>query len=1134
MVSRPSASSPHVNATVMASAGTGKTWLLVTRLVRLLMEGVRPDAILAITFTRKAAAEMQNRLAERLFRLASASENNLDEYLREMAIDIDDQSRDRARRLYEELLRSQHIVKTTTFHAFCQDVLRRFPLEADVIPGFELEESTGELLTEAKNILISEATADPEGDTAKKLEILLEWCGGQVNMLHALDSFLSHRSDWWAFTEGKTDPVNHVISILTKQLGVEPDATPVNDFFNPQMEEALATFSQLLALHKTRTNEKHLANLESSTSTTLTAEERLEIITTVFLTQKGEPIKRKPSASQKKSMGEKGENSFLELHNSISQRLITTKEQLACQNTLLANIAWFNIGQQLLGHYQRIKREQRLLDFADLEWRAYHLLSRSDNAYWVQYKLDQRIDHLLVDEFQDTNPTQWNLLLPLLREMAAGNPERLRSIFLVGDTKQSIYRFRRAEPRLFDTASSWLAENMDAHNYDQHTSWRSAHAIMNAVNTIFTAPPLAGILHHFPEHDTHQQDLWGRITLLPLVEDVSPIDEPENRGTGLRNPLQQPRLLSVDDRYAREGELIAGEITKLFAANTLIGKNHDARPIQYSDILLLVRNRTHVAHYEQALRKAGIPYIGAERGTLLESLEVRDMVALLNTLITPYNNLALASVLRSPIFSCSDEALMLLAANMEEGENWMTSLHRLATDQRTESSLSYAARTLEHWQQRTGHIPIHDLLDSIYSEGNILARYKAAYPRHLQPRVEANLLRFIELALEIDSGRYPSLTHFLARLEGLRLNADEAPDEAPATGEQDRVHIMTIHGAKGLEAPVVFLADSATNLNSKNAFSAQVTWPPESHAPSSFLLVGRKEQHDPFSKRLLEQEQRENDRESANLLYVALTRAKQMLYISGCRPRRGKDLGWYGMISNALAPLEDDTPNKALKFESGTPPTGITVSESVEPPEPQLVPGLSTSISLVHESHEIAPSRKITSRHSWDNSLDDDAKTRGIAIHRMLELLTTCHDKSQVHFKVAAELERQENDNEFEAWWKEALALYENNALQEIFHPSDENNAFCEIPIIYRKDINGSRTTVHGIIDRLILTPEYIWIIDFKSHRAALNTALSQLASPYQEQMSYYAKGVKQLWPGRKIRCSLLFTVSGKIVDLRM
>jgi len=934
MSQSPSPSSPQLNATVMASAGTGKTWLLVTRLVRLLLAGARPDAVLAITFTRKAAAEMQTRLGERLFALASLDDQALAERLREMDIIPEAALLDRARRLYESLLQSRQTVRTTTFHAFCQEILLRFPLEADVPPGFELLDSGAEVANAAWAAMLAEAGREPESALASALERLLDYCNGLHGLQRALDSFLAHRGDWWAYTEAAEEPVRFALERLRQQLQIAPENDPLRDFFSePRMRE-LGDFTALLAKHPNKGNDAALQALATARHSERPLLERFEACREAFLTKQNTPRARKASQAQAKKMGADGEVHFLALHETLSQAVLTTLDQLAAHETFHACADWYQTGAHLLHHYQRIKTEQRLLDFTDLEWRAYRLLTQSDNALWVQYKLDQRIDHLLVDEFQDTNPTQWHLLLPLLQEMAASHGEKARSVFLVGDAKQSIYRFRRAEPRLFQAAHDWLTQRLDARGFPLHISWRSAPAIMACINALFGEHgPLAGSLRDFTPHDTHHRELWGEVTVLPLIA-TDADEETHNEVVGLRNPLERPREIALDDRYEREGRQIADTIRHLITTHTLIGPTAGARPVHFGDIMLLVRSRAHVGYYERALRDAGIPYLGAERGTLLESLEVSDMVALLELLITPYNNLSLATVLRSPLFACSDEELLLLA--QRGSGNWYQRLHDTATTLASDSPLARAARQLENWRALAGRIPIHDLLDRIFSEGNVLARYQAAFPEHLRNRAEANLVRFLELALEIDSGRYPSLSHFLYRLGELRENRDEAPDEAPVSGSSERVRIMTIHAAKGLEAPVVFLADSAAASGGDKPFRTQVEWPASEARPQQFLLVGKQGQQPQLVRDCLEREKGEEQREAANLLYVAITRARQLLYISGVKPRRGEGLGWYGALRQALDPLQDVPDEEPVTLGSNTMPETAATAPMATRDRPKL------------------------------------------------------------------------------------------------------------------------------------------------------------------------------------------------------
>jgi ATP-dependent helicase/nuclease subunit A len=1129
----PSPSSPLINATVMASAGTGKTWLLVTRLVRLLLAGAAPDAILAITFTRKAAAEMQSRLAERLLNFASLEEEGLAERLREMGIEPDAAIMARARRLYESLLQNRQTIRTTTFHAFCQEILLRFPLEADVPPGFELIDNGASLATAAWASMLAEAGREPEGEIARALEHLLHYCGGLHGLQRALDAFLEHRGDWWAYTETADERYRFAVERLQQELDISPDIDPLQHFFCRQRMEELAEFAALLAKHPNKGNDQALEQLAWARHPDLPLPRRFAACQEAFLTKQNSPRARKASKAQAGKMGADGEMRFLALHEAISQELLATLDQIAAHETWYACAAWYRAGECLLEHYQRIKAEQRLLDFTDLEWRAYRLLTHSDNALWVQYKLDQRIDHLLVDEFQDTNPTQWRLLLPLLQEMAAGQGEKLRSVFLVGDAKQSIYRFRRAEPRLFQAAHDWLSEHLDALGFPLHISWRSAPAIMECINQIFGEHgPLAGSLRDFTHHDTHHHELWGGVTVLPLTEDLesnleSNVEEEET--TGLRNPLRQPRVLPIDDRYQREGAQIALTICELIDSTTLIGPPRSARPLHFGDIMLLVRSRSHVGYYESALRDAGIPYIGAERGTLLESLEVSDMVALLEVLITPYNNLSLTTVLRSPLYDCSDDDLLLLA--QQEKGNWYQRLLALRPSQPEQSPLARAAAQLEKWREFAGRLPIHDLLDRVFNEGNVLARYHAAFPEHLRSRAEANLIRFLELALEIDNGRYPSLSHFLDRLSELRENRNEAPDEAPVNGSSERVRIMTIHAAKGLEAPVVFLADSATTSSSDKPFRTLIDWPAHEARPQRFLLVGRQGQQPPLVRESLEREKLEEQRESANLLYVAITRARQLLYISGVKPRRTTELGWYGAVRRALDPLQESEPGMpAILHSNQMPETAITAQETSKNALQEVDPALSRPLTLQPLIHEIAPSYQTSAPAVPGQPTDEDGRLRGLVIHRLLQRLTDLSPAvwSGIFPSVAAEYGLSPNSASFREWRKECEALLQEPSLAMVFHPPAEVESFNEVPIIYT--LNG--LTVHGIIDRLLLFPDSVWVIDYKSHQSATAGTLDSLSAPYYRQLGYYGTGVKQLWPEKEVHTFLLFTRCAQLQEL--
>jgi len=988
------AANPAINATVRASAGTGKTWLLVTRIIRLLLSGSTPDSILAITFTRKAAAEMQNRLTERLCTLMSADEQTLDKALDEIGITANPDLRLKARALYEQILFSPFPLRTTTFHAFCQDLLQNFPMEAGIPPGFEICESTIQLEQEAWDALVSQVSTSPDTNLAHALESLIEACNSTFNAHQALMSFLGHRSDWWAYTSNANSPTGYAAARMERQMGIKLTEDPLAGVPDDIQRQQLQVFAEFLRKKKTSTDAAHADRLAGLLESSNTFD--FEGLWQLFFTKADKPRARKSNITQRKRLGDTGEDRFLELHESFVSQLEIIRDRLAQQKTLQASLDWFTVGAELLKHFQRIKREQRLLDFADIEWQACELLNRSEHTEWVQYKLDCRIDHLLIDEFQDTNPTQWRLLQPLLEEFSQNAQDRTRSVFMVGDEKQSIYGFRRANPALFDTAAGWLESEMQAERFPLNKSRRSASAIIDCVNAVFTTEDLQRCMGSFEPHETYEDDLFGQVGLLPLFTEEKVEQETAGQKTTgeLRNPLLEPRIIHENMAHYREGTAIADRIRSLVDKKTPVTLGEVTRPMRYHDVIILLRARTHAHAYERALRDQDIPFIGAARGSLLSNIEIRDLEALLRVLVSPTDNLTLAQVLRCPLFNVTDNDLMQIAAM--NPDSWYDALKTVS--QQDNAVLAAAGQMLEGWRRLTGTVPVHDLLDKIFHEGDIIKRYQAAFPAVLAPRVCANLCRFIELALEIDSGRYPSVPHFLGQLERLRQSGNDQPDEeTPDDAGLDCVRIMTIHAAKGLEAPVIFLADTASKTGSDKAYQAYVDWPSGENHPTKVFLKLKKQDQDKSVQSLLEAKRQIDNREKANLLYVAMTRAKQMLYISGAgHPDKIKDT-WYELISQGLASY----PGKGIKLVAEH-TTGKLRAITSESPTTQndVIPdaGLTRKIAAMNTIVRIAPSHTVdhfsvvTLPH--EEREKNDATDRGIAIHIMLDKLTMQPDYS--------------------------------------------------------------------------------------------------------------------------------------------
>jgi len=1097
---------------VHASAGSGKTHQLVNRLISLLLQGAEPGGILAITFTRRAAAEMSQRLLQRVRHLSTSEGRELEDCFVELSMTPSPELRERASGLYEFLLYHPYPIRCTTFHAFCQDLLRRFPMEADVPPGFDLLEMNGQLIEEAWDAYSDRLTRQPDSELAGAMEILLNKLGLEQSR-RLLFEFVEHRSDWWALTLGQSNPVGYVHGHLQQALGVDEDQDPSAGFFaGNSVRQDLAEFQDLLQQQPNKTNSEYRDILAQALNETHAPELRYATAWSAFFTRSDEPLSRGRTITKKmvEQLGDSGAQRFLQLHESFCARLIELRRQRHAIETLQINRAWMRCGHALLGHYQDLKLNQRLLDFADLEWNSFLLLNTASHADWVQYKLDQRIDHLMVDEFQDTNPTQWQLLLPLLRELAAGESERQRSIMFVGDAKQSIYSFRRAEPRLFQAASHWLREHLpDAQRQSLRKSWRSSPAIMNFVNRIFTDNSSLQ-LPGFETHATAHESLYGQVVLLPLMN-----KQEADAGDGLRNPLLNSRPLSEAGHY-HEAQLIAETIRQLVQRRILIGRPGQQRILCYSDIMLLFRTRTRVSEYERALREAHIPYIGTERGTLLESLEIRDMLNLLQWLITPFDNLALAGILRSPLYAVSEQDLMRLVGRGD----WFARLQTVALELDEAHGLARAARQLQTWKPLADRLPVHDLLDRIYSETNIYARYRAAFPEHLHPRIMANLVRFLELALETDSGRYPSLTRFMGWLERLRQQDREAPDQPPGAGDQDRVRMLTVHEAKGLEAAVVFVADASRESRAARSTRCLVEWPADAAAPQSFALCPSEKYPNHYCEEVMQRLQQKEAQEDANLLYVALTRAEQYLYISAAEKSRG----WYQEICRVYG-LDSDSGDELICLQAhGSEETAQAAAQPVQQTAQILPnPGLSQPIALPDTPMEIAPSIQGSSHTGEGGQADGDARERGLLIHSMLEELARQPDLNLAQF-----LRRYGSVENvaLEACWDEAGAVIA--AFPELYKPEHYRFAYNEVPIVY--SLSGRQ--VHGIIDRLIAYPDKLLVLDYKTQRLTKDTDPAEAATAFQAQLRLYAEGVRRCYPQIPVECRVLFTALPQCVSL--
>jgi ATP-dependent helicase/nuclease subunit A len=1071
---------PSRSVVVEACAGSGKTWLLASRILRLLLAGVAPGEILAITFTRKAAREIEERVVDWLRLLATDNEKNVTQFLAERGVNGDATTLRNARSLYERVVGAQPGLAVNTFHGWFLQLVAAAPLSAN-LAGATLVDSDSRLFDEWWQSFALELQKDPDSETSCSFVWLLGEAGLDSTR-RLVRRGMNRRAEWLAFTEGRAEPLAHVFDELRSTLGVGEQASALTGFFVGDWALEFHAYLGLLEMSELDSDRKFAVGLSAALD--LRAHEAcFSGLREVLLTNTGTLRSRKPTKALDKRFGAEQAARFLDLHARLGGSVLDFLAQQLEERIYVFNQHACRVLQAFLAHVEAFKAARRQIDFVDAEWRVLQLLRDEATAAFLQARLDARYSHVLLDEFQDTNPLQWQILLAWLDAYSdAARP----GVFLVGDPKQSIYRFRRAEPKLFAAAADFLQSNFAAVRCEQDSTRRNAQPIIDVVNALFLGVPE---FEPFREQHALTGALPGRVELLPLCE-AEGVDAIVREG--LRDPLCEADRDPVDSRRRRDAERLAEKISAMVGVWQIDERGADGqivqRPLCYGDIMLLTRSRSKLIEYERALGAVDIPFAAASRGGLLDTLEARDVVALLEFLVTPVADLALAQTLRSPVFACSDDELLLLAVRTEP--NWWPRLQALAAAGEAPPRLARAARLLDGWLAAADCLPAHDLLDRIYHQGEVLTRYRLAVPAAASAGIEANLRALLLLALDLDGGRYPSLPRFIDDLRELReADSSDAPDEgaidsdsADETTRLDagRVRILTIHGAKGLEAPVVWLLDANAAPRAAEAWDVLVDWPAEAPAPQHFSFYGRMNERGVARQPLFDAEGAAAVREELNLLYVAITRARQVFIASGIAGERDNEKTPYRRLEAALQKL------------------GGGLLHGVDLPQRAVLPVALPSSTPVDNA---APLPQVGERRT----APDAAERFGILLHALLERRTG---------KVSAD-----------GWWRalgfddaeyqRVLPLVERLLaapdLQRFFDPAIFVRAWNEI------EISSGDGTLRRI-DRLVDFEDTLWVIDYKSSGSA-----TARLDAYRAQVADYCRAVAAVFPARTVRGALIF-----------
>jgi len=1045
------ACNPNNSVIVSACAGSGKTWLLVARMVRLLLAGAKPQEILALTFTRKAAQEMRDRLYGLLEQFSHMTDEQLKHELTIRGLDNAQakQLLPQARALYLKVLMSPQSIVIDTFHGWFGRLLGAAPISAEVQPGFNLREDAKRLQEEC----MQDWWGDLPTDLKKHYDVLLREFGAfETNQfLMGNYSLFKQRGAWTFFLASckarGLSPADALVQCL-------PNLTlpnPLEEFWQrPGTKEDLQLMLDCFS-NGTATQKKRVPSIQQAIALHAAGQSIVEIADewqrcfyAISTLTPSDDIANM-SAPMRDYLAATGGNPAQ--ITSIRNAWVDAYEAwFAWQNDQEAyalNTAWFAMSEAMLGHMQKAKESMRVRDFDDLEIGVSQLMADPANAAYLQARLDAKYSHILIDEFQDTNPLQWQILRSWLE--GYGQDDSRPSVFIVGDPKQSIYRFRRADPRLFTSATTFLQSTLQAKYLEKNTTRRNADAINEAVNNIFLTDAVPSS-YVFSNQDTdwkapiegiakHEFAAKGEAMLLPLIERIEQ-DQAERTGNALDNPIEDLGLtVGVQQRYW-EGQQVSRLIHHILATRQVIDKKDGKdcwRPARASDFILLVKRRAYLPQFERALREAGLAYDSSRLGGLLNTLEIDDLIALLTVLVSPRHDLPLAQVLRSPIFSFNEQQMQKLSSHVGDSQSesqgqtqtsWWDTLQSSS-----ESEIQKAARYLERWRSLGEVLPVHDLLDLIYQESNLRVSYAVASQNLARAQVLANLDAFLELALNQDGGRYPSLSRFIEEINAMRRgDDDETPDEGDveAGAEEDigevdldsemseedqhqRVRLMTIHGAKGLEAPFVIMLDTNHTEWKAPKRGVLLDWSPDETSPSHLSLYTAKSLTEKRAA-IYQKENEVSENENWNVLYVAMTRAQQGLWISGVHShiRDGiSQKSWYGRALAAGMAILDPT----------------QLGEVIPQKQEQVISSDSELFQINHfqlswdaakqshqetianiESGALAIATKAKEQAQAVAQPDPEILEEGTHFHRLLEFLTT-HSGSQAVVAMPSEQE---------------------------------------------------------------------------------------------------------------------------------
>ncbi|MEM6588971.1 MAG: double-strand break repair helicase AddA [Pseudomonadota bacterium] len=1088
------ASNPDRSTWLSANAGSGKTKVLTDRVARLLLGGVDPQNVLCLTYTKAAASEMQNRLFKRLGEWAMLPDPKLREALDELGQEnvITNDMLPKARRLFAGAIETPGGLKIQTIHSFCGALLRKFPLEAEVTPNFkEMEDRAAILL---RNEIVEAMAAGVD----RRLVEGVATYANDMTLEKLTASVTAHRSGFAHAFDG--DKMRAALS-----LPADFDEADLMASVFLGGEETLLT-ELISALRQSGSNDQKAAEkLRQVTHINIKALEVLEGVL-LFGGSAKSPFGAKIGSFPTKS-GRDLVSHLIPQLDDLMGRVEKARERRLGLITLRKTEALHRFANAFLEKYEHAKMLRGWLDFDDLILRARDLLQNKNVADWVLYRLDGRIDHILVDEAQDTSPVQWQVIEALARDFTSGQgtkDDTPRTIFVVGDKKQSIYSFQGADPREFDRMKADFEARLQnrpspLQDLRMEFSFRSASAILQLVDAVFDGRQNSGF-EPDQSHISFKSNLPGRVDLWNAIETPeAPEKPPWYDPVDIKSPDNPQAILAH-----RLADFIENTIGK-----TLPGQEGEAAKITAGDFLILVRRRSDIFHdIIRACKSRGLPVAGADRLKVGAELAVKDLRALLSVLATPEDDLSLACALRSPLFGWSEAELY----NLAQGRTQKYLVAELR-DRAAEFPLTMAI--LNDLRDQVDYLRPYDLIDRILTRHEGRRKLLGRLGQEAEDGIDALLSQ----ALAYERSSVDSLTGFLVWMETDDLEIKRQMDSAG-----DLIRVMTVHGAKGLESPIVILPDTGVWRMRSTADLAQtesgVLW----QAPKNEATALQKEMDN--AKRAAEEAERDR------LLYVGLTRAEQWLVVAAAGDLGGDGRSWHDQIRAGMEAMNAKTHGDGLRLENGDwdQPAAEMAEDRKDVNEtlPEFMRQPAKKADLVTAT--LSPSDLGGAKAlSGEQGLDEEtAKRRGRQVHLLLEVLPDL-EPERWH-DVADQLLRQGPDaadpKDVEALLSEAVGVLQNPKLRPLF----DKDALSEVPITASLESLGGRR-IHGVVDLLILSDTTILAVDFKTN-AMVPTCVKDCPEGLLRQMGAYAHALSQIYPSHEIETAILWTREASLMHL--